>query len=266
MSDAPPHIPPLTQTPYGHQAPGPAPAYDPRMGRRPGETMCKVWGIVLLVLGLLGVANTMVGIAMMMGGVSGGMFAPTLSPDGKAELDQFMTEMMDASLARPTFWIYAGSELLVVVLSIVAGVMLAIRPRIGGAKLALARALCVLVFLPVYGYEQIKALESSSQAQMRILEADQKSRGGRPLDKDFASTMEKIMAGVSYGAIFLAVAVIVAINGLLAYHMTRPNVKAYLASVASHQVIIPGYDPSMGLLPGATPAQPPRTPQPPGAI
>jgi hypothetical protein len=83
---------------------------------------------------------------------------------------------------------------------------------------------------------------------MRRLEVDAKSRGGKPMPKDFTDTMSKVMTGITYGGVLLTVAGIVVINGLLAYQMSRPHIREYLASVSSQQTVIPGYDPSMGLL------------------
>lgn len=271
MPDQTPQTAPpvVTQTPYGHQRPSmPMPAFDPRAGtKRPGETVCKVWGIILLVLGLIGIANELMGVAMMFGGFSGANFAPTLSEDAKAEMDRYTKDMITASLSRPTFWISAGAELVIVLLSLTAGFFLVIRPRLAGAKLALARAACVLLFLPAYGYEQIKALETTSEMQVRTMEIDAKARGGNPMPKDFTETFGKIMSGVTFGVVFVVIAGILVINALLAYQMSRPTVKAYLSSARSQQPMIPGYDPSMGLLtmPGAPP---PPTPdgQPPGAV
>ena len=267
MAEQAPQQTPVYQTPYGHQQPVNAPTLDPRAGRRPGETMCKVWGIILLLLGVIGVLNTLVGVAMMMGGMSGSTMVPTLSPEARAEFDRHVSEMIAASLARPTYWISTGSEVVIVLLSLVAGYFLVIRPRPRGAKLGLARAAMVLLFLPAYGYETVRVLESTTEMQVRSLEIDTRSRGRPPMDEKFTDTFGKVMAGVSYGAVFVSVALIVVINALLAFHMTRPAVREYLATVETRPPPIPGYDPSMGLLAGPGGPHPPvYSGPPPGSV
>jgi len=259
--------------PYGQQAAVPIPAYDPRMGKRPGRTGTKVWGIFLLLLGGMGVMGLLASLSMMLGGFSGAQFAPTLSPEAKAEMDRMAQQMVSDSLARPTFWIHSALELGVILLSLVAGFFLVIRPRALGGKLALARVLLVVLSLPIYAYETDVAMQTtmaSQEAMMRIQIEHEKKRSGSSKGPDTDQMMDmmgKIMRGTGYGVMVVTIIGILVINGLLAFHMTRPHVKEYLAGAASDNQVIPGYDPSMGMMmppPGAPPGPQAPAPPPPG--
>ncbi|MBE7493057.1 MAG: hypothetical protein HS108_15055 [Planctomycetes bacterium] len=272
-----PAFPHTSTTPYGHAQAQPMPAYDPRMGKRPGGTATKVWGIVLLVLGVFAAINLVSSVVMTYGGFSGASWNPAMSPETKAEIDRLTNELMQQATARVTFWLHIVLECGIAVLSVVAGVFLVIKPKPLGARLGLARAALVLLALPVYVYETSESMAAaldSQQAIVRVeMEAQRKKTGTKGPDMDeFMQTMNPIMRGFTYGTMVLTVVFVLAINGLLAFQMTRPHIKEYLATVATEKNVIPGYDPSMGLLmpppgapaPGAMPPGPPPQQAPPG--
>lgn len=280
MAGPAPQQPPITATPYGDQQPMPAmPAYDPRMGKRPGSTATKVWGIILLILGGLGVLNLLSVVAMLFGGFGGSRFAVGLNDDAKREMDRLTQELIDAAISRPTYWLHLGSEVGVVALSIVAGTYLVIRPRPLGAKLALARVALVILTLPVYGYETMEMMDSamSSQQEMVRLQMESDRKAGRAPSQEvqeMMGTMGSIVKGGTYAGVVLSLVGIIVINAALGFQMSRPHIKEYLASVQGEKDVIPGYDPSMGLMmpppgqapPGAMPAGPrPQQGPPPGA-
>lgn len=257
-------------TPYGHQPQTPPmPAYDPRMGKRPGGTATKVWGIVLIILGAFGVINLISAIVMLFGGFNTAAFTPTLSPDAKAAMEQMQKDLIDSALSRPSFYIHLASEFLVVGLSLLAGIYLVIKPKPLGAKLALARVAVVLLALPIYAYETNSTMEgtmASQEAMMRAqMEHERKKSGNKgPNTDEIMGTMNTVMKGVGYGTMVVTVVFVLIINGLLAFQMSRPHIKEYLAGAATEKVVIPGYDPSMGLMmppPGAPPG--PQAPVPP---
>jgi len=258
--------------PYGVAQPPAMPAFNPGAAKQPGSTSTKIWGVMLLIFGAMSLLQLVSAAVMMFGGFNGAAFSPGISADAKAEIDRMTHELISASLSRPTFWIHTAGELAVVVLSWLAGVFLLIKPRPKGAKLAVARAALVLLMLPIYGYEQTIATESamdSQQAIMRAQFAEAEKKGGSkgrkgPTADQLMETMNPIMKGITYGSMVVVVLFVLVINGLLAFQMSRPAVKAYLAGAAAEKVVIPGYDPSMGLIGGMPPAGPPgAAPMPP---
>lgn len=273
MAGPAPHqpTPPHAANPYGHATPAQAmPAFDPRQGKRPGGTATKVWGIMLLIFGGFGAMNLISAVAMLFGGFGGGStFAVGLSPEAKAEMDRLTQQLIDSALGRPTYWIHLFAESLLIVLSIGAGIFLVIKPRPLGAKLALARVALVLLALPIYGYETNSVMDATftSQQEMIRLQMESERKAGRtggPNTDEFMGTMSKVMKGVGYGTVVLTVVIVLIINGLLAFQMSRPHIKEYLAAVEQEKQVIPGYDPSMGLMLHNPPAPPgPQAPAPP---
>lgn len=266
---------PASNQPYGMAAPPVMPAFNPGAAKQPGSTSTKIWGVLLLIFGGLSVLQLISAVVMMFGGFNGAAFSPGLSADAKAEIDRMTQELISSSLSRPTYWIHMVGELAVVVLSWMAGIFLLIKPKPKGAKLAVARAALVLLLLPVYGYEQTVATETAMDSQQAIMRAQMaeaeakrgtKGRKG-PSAEQMMETMNPIMKGVTYGSMVVVVVFVLVINGLLAFQMSRPAVKAYLEGAAAEKAVIPGYDPSMGLMggvpPPAAPIQPGPAPQPP---
>jgi hypothetical protein len=257
------------------------PQFAPHVGRQSGGTAPKVWGIILLILGVFGLISWLVGIVTLgTGGISGSSFAPNLTPETKAEMDRITQVMIDNMKGRWSFWLNNIVELSIVVLSLLAGVLLVIKPKPLGRKLAIARALVVMLALPVAGYEGMTALEQNMEMQKGVMKiqaeealAQQEARNPSKDDNERAErrrsieggfdTMQPIMRGAGYGALIFTFIFVLIINGLLLFFMTRPSVKEYLETVATGgDNTIPGYDPSMGLAAGPPPgsAQPPHGP------
>lgn len=278
MAGPAPQQPPISATPYGHQQPMPAmPAYDPRMGKRPGSTATKVWGIILLILGAFGILGLISSIAMMFGGMNTAQFTPNLAPEAQAEMQRMQETLINDALGRVTFWMHTVIEAGIALLSFAAGLFLVLKPRPMGAKLALARVALVLLSLPIYAYETDVTMQStmaSQEAMMRLqFEAERKKHGGKgPNTDEMMDTMGTFMRGAGYGTMVITIIFILVINGVLAFQMSRPHIKEYLASVQGEKDVIPGYDPSMGLMmpppgqapPGAMPPGPPQQGAPPG--
>ncbi|MCC6464175.1 MAG: hypothetical protein IT463_02410 [Planctomycetes bacterium] len=231
------------------------------MGKRPGGTAVKVWGILLVCLGGLGVVNVIAALAMAFGGFSGSQFAVGLTPDAKAEMERMVQRVIEEQMSSWLFWASFAGELAIAVLSVWAGVQL-LRSKPQGARLALARAAMVLLTLPIWGIQQVRALEIQLETQQVIMEHQIKSspRGGKS-GKEIIEEMQPIMRGMAFGAVVVTAVFVLLINGLLAFMITRPTVKEYLANAATEKSHwIPGYDPSMGLLanpPGQGPPAPP---------
>lgn len=277
MSGAPAQ--PNPQQPYGQQAA--APQYAPPMAKRPGSTATKVWGIILLVVGVLLAMNWLMGLASLFGGFTGTEFSPTLSDEAKQEIDRMSKVMMDDMMGRWTFWATQIVNLVAVVLSLIGGIFLAFKPKPFGRKAAISRALVVLLLMPLTGYEDMKALDTVMNMQGKAMdisidseikkqekanpgmdEAEKQRR--RDEAKQITEGMQPIMKGVTYGTVVMTIVFSLIFNGLLLFFMTRPNVKEYLESVvADGEDAIPGYDPSMGLMGGAPPPSgPPHPGQP----
>jgi hypothetical protein len=259
--------------PYGVQQPHPAQVYVPVSGKRPGSTSSKVWGILLLVLGGLGLVNQVMSLGMIFGGVSGSMFMPTVDEATKREMDALMSTVIDSMLGRWTFWVNTIGEFTVAILSLVAGFFLAVRPRPSGRSMAIGRAALVLVLLVPYGLENTTALEEQFAMQQRIMERTMDEEVAKQSDgasnqeierrrrevREMSDTMQPFMRGAGYGMMIIIVVGVLIVNGLLLFFMTRPAVKTYLEEVARDgNTAIPQFDPSMGIMVG-----PPGQPQPP---
>lgn len=265
---------PNTQ-PYGQQNPAPPP-FAPRMPRREGSTAPKVWGIILLILGGLGLMMMIMNMASVLGGgMQASSFSVGMSPEAKAELDRVGQALVQSALHRWSFWANAVLEVVIACVSVAAGYLLVIKPRAKGRTLAVARALIVLLALPVYGYESMTATNQSMDMvarlqQVQIQDAVAQQEKSNP-SKDAAEKerrqesaqrmvegMQPLMKGLGYGMVVLIVVGMIAINSMLLFSMTRPKVKDYMDHVAEDSAgDIPGFDPSMGLAmrPGAPPAQ-----------
>ena len=264
-------MPPANQ-PYGQQY-QPMPQYAPPVARRPGSMAPKVWGILLLILGLMGLLTVLMNLASLGGGMSGSTFA-NVSPAAKTEIDRLTQDMVDASMARWSFWLYHAMEVVIVGVSIVAGIFLAMRPKPLGRKLAIARAILVFALIPVYGYETAQSMEGLTDMQDRMMSVtiddnlaerekrdpakdDAERQRRRDEIKRATDVMQPIMKGAIFGTMIVVIVGMLIINALLVFFMTRPAVKEYLESVAVHgDHAIPNYDPSMGLATG--PPQPPQ--------
>lgn len=259
--------------PYGM----PAEPFVPPPLKRPGATSTKVWGILLLLFGVIGVIQLASSVAMSLSGFTGTEMMPGLDDQTKRELDQFYKTMIDDMVGRWTFWAYVVSEFVIALISIWAGVRLAIRPKAQGRKLALARGLIVLLFLPVYGYENVSLLDGISEQQQQIMRSMNdrtiRENAGNASEKDIQrqqedarkvmDSMAPVMKGVNYGAIIFTAVIILVVNGLLFFFMSRPAVREYLEAVEKEgDHAIPQFDPSMGLMlgPPPGPTNPPQTP------
>jgi hypothetical protein len=240
-------------------------------GKRPGSTSTKVWGIILLILGLMSVLSLLASIGMIFGGVSGSAFTPTLDEAAKGEMDAYVSGMVGDMLGRWTFWANTIGELAIAILSIVAGWFLAIRPRPRGRSLAIARACMVMLLLPVYGIETTTAIEDQFDFQQGMMERtmerevrrsgtgnkEEVERRTRQV-KESMDNMQPVMRGMGYGMMVIVVIGVLIVNGLLLFFMTRPAVKTYLEEVAREgDHSIPQYDPSMGIMTGPPPEQQP---------
>ena len=244
----------------------------------------KIWGVLLLILGMMGAINLIASLASLGGGISGSTFAPGLSPELKDQMDRMAAELASSMRSRWTFWLNMAGETFVAALSIVAGVLLVIKPKPVGRKLAIARALLVLLLVPVAGYEGMKTIEQQMEMQQNIMrvsaedaqkkadkanpaasEAERERR--RKATEDVMNQMGPLLKGIGFGAVVFTTVVVVIINGLLLLFISKSSVKEYLEGVAAGgDNSIPGYDPSMGLMngpPGSPNPPPPNQPPPP---
>ena len=232
MSGAPEQTSP--QQPYGHQSAQPAPQYAPPMAKRPGSTSTKVWGIILLLVGALLAMNWLMGLASLFGGFTGTELSPTLTDEAKAQIDTMSKQMMDEMMGRWTFWATQIVTLAVIVLSIVGGILLAFKPKPIGRNLATSRALVVLLFMPLTGYEDMKAinlvmemqtqtmdvtleaeLKKQEKANPKMDEAEKQRR--RDQAKEIADGMQPFMRGATYGIVVVMVVVSLVFNALLLF-------------------------------------------------
>jgi hypothetical protein len=226
----------------------------------------KVWGIILLILGGLGLMMMIMNVASILGGgMKASSFSMNMSPEAKAELDRVGQVMVESALHRWSFWTNAGLEVVIAGLSVVAGFFLVIRPRPKGRKLAVARALIVLLALPVYGYESMTATGESmdmmaklQQVQIKdIMDKQEKENPSKNQEerehrqkqaRRMVEGMQPLMKGIGYGTVIVMVVGVLILNGLLLFFMTRPKVKDYMDHVQEESAgQIPGFDPSMGL-------------------
>ncbi|MCA8934577.1 MAG: hypothetical protein KDB68_00090 [Planctomycetes bacterium] len=277
-----PQPPANPQQPYGTQnAP---PQFAPRMPRREGSTAPKVWGIILLILGGLGLITLIMNVATLMGGgMTASSFSFNMTPEAKAELDRVAQTVTDSAMTRWTFWLNSALEVVIACVSVVAGYLLVIRPKASGRKMSVARALIVLLALPIYGYESMTAVAQSTemvaklqniQIKDALAQQEKTNPSKNKVEKErrerevtqMIEGMQPLMRGAGYGAVVLTIMGIMIINGILLFSMTRPKVKDYMDHVGEETAgAIPGFDPSMGLMgppPGATPPAAAQ-PQPP---
>lgn len=269
------------QEPYGHQGQAQK-QWSPPPPRRPGSTSTKVWGILLLIFGGLGLIFLALNLSIILGGgVKASTFSFNMSPEAKAEMDRVVEVVARDALGRWTFWVNVVGEVVVALISLVAGFFLVMRPRVLGRKLAIARALAVLLLIPVYGYESMASVSqqierTATMQEIQIEDALKQEKARNPgmsdeeLDrqrqeiKGALEQFQPVMEVAGYAGTAITVIGILVINGVLLFFMTRPNVKDYLESVAADgEDAIPGYDPSMGLMSGAPPPSgPPHPGQP----
>jgi hypothetical protein len=253
-------------------APPPAPQYAPYATKQPGATAAKVWGIILILVGVLLAFAWLIGLASLGGGFTGTEFAIGMDDETKRQINESAAGMIQETKGRWTFWATQLVELAVIALSITAGVLLVAKPRPLGAKLALARALLVLLALPLTGYENTVAVDSSmdmqkasmdaqlegqikqEEARRKMTEAEKTRR--RAEIRQVADGMAPVMRGVTYGAVVITVILSLVFNSVLLFFMTRPNLKTYLEDAATNGNAIHGYHPSMGMM-GPPPGPPP---------
>lgn len=290
-----PHQPNAVPPPLGA-----APRFSPEaMAQRSGGGITKFIGIVLLILALLCVVN---GIASVASGLMGGgvppMNAGNVPPEVQREIDRYTQEMIDRALGRWTFWANGSLELLLALLSTLAGVAL-LRGKVAGIKWTLLRcAVAVFLFIPVYGYEGFTQMSEigglmraiTAQVQSDIDRAETRrappptpsnapansSTAGatsqpvpppRPRSRqseELGQTMEKFMRGVGYGTVVLFSFFIVIVNGLMALLVSRPKVREYLEHSQEGGDALPHFDAAMGLPLGPGPAVAPAGPPPMG--
>ena len=276
---------PNPQEPYGQQQQQqPVAEFAPPVTRKAGSMASKIWGIVLLVLGGIGAIMVAMSFAMVSGGgLKASTFGFNMSPEAKNEMDRVVQVIAEDAMQRWTFWANISAEILIIVLSIAAGLLLAVRPRAAGRKLAIARALIVFLAIPLYGYENMATVRQQNEMTASIQEiqiedivkqekarnpgqSEEETERRRKEIKDALASFQPAMQALGYVGTVVTVIGVIAINGLLLFFMTRPSVKSYLATAATEgDVEIPNYDPSMGLMGGAPPpsAAPPQQ-QPPG--
>lgn len=244
--------------PYGVQQP--APVYVPT-AKQPGSATCKVWGILLIVFGLFSLLSLLASLAVFFGGFTGSSFAVGVDEEARRQIDQFTEDMTTNMLGRWSFWVNNVGEVVIVGLSLVAGFLLALKPRPIGRKLAIARALLVLVLVPVVAYESVIVIEDQFALQERMMRATLEGQPSTPgvSPDEVLEEMQPLVRGITYGGVIFTVVVILAINLLLLYFMTRPAVQEYLKNAAEGRTGgIPQYDPAMGIMhPPPQQAQPP---------
>ncbi len=267
---APQQDPAQTNQPYGQNNPEfrPMPS-----GNQPGSTACKVWGIILLLLGVFGAFNMLVALAMIIGDINPMNMTWGLSEEMARDMKAMNDQMIQDMQGRWTFWVNLLGEMILVALSMGAGIFLLIKPKPAGRSLALARGMLVLALLPVYAYEQFTMLDGNFEAQMAMTRAEMKraappantapAGNGAPVGSpapapQLPQGMEDVMRGINYGMVIAMSLGVLVFNGLLLFFISRPTVRTYLESVAREgESPIPGYDPSMGMLHQPPPGAPP---------
>jgi len=262
--------------PYGSQNPAPPPMQH-MMPRREGSMAPKVWGVILLILGGLGLIMIVMNLASVLGGgMSASTFSFNSSPEAKQQMDHLAETVVASAMHRWSFWANGALEVAIAMLSLWAGFRLAVKPAPKGRKLAIARALVVLLALPVYGYESMTQTDQSMSMVGKLQEVqvkdmlDQQEKehpSNSPEERQkrkervtrAVQQVQPLMKGVGYGTvIFFSICVLV-LNGLLLFFMTRPKVKDYMDHVHENVGEIPGFDPSMGIAgppPGTGPPHP----------
>lgn len=248
------------------------PPFAPYAGKQPGSTAAKVWGIILILIGVLLAFGWLLGLASLGGGFTGTEFAIGMDDEAKRQVSESTASMMQETKGRWTFWATQLIELAVIVLSIAAGIMLAAKPRPMGAKLALARALLVLLALPLTGYENMIEVSSSADlqkvsmdaqlesqikqedARRKMTEAEKARR--RAEIRQVADGMAPVMRVGTYAVVIVIIIFSVVFNSVLLFFMTRPELKSYLQSAAADGNMIHGYHPSMSMM-GPPPGPPP---------
>jgi multisubunit Na+/H+ antiporter MnhB subunit len=272
--------PPNTQ-PYGQQQ-QPMPQYAPAAGRRPGSTAPKVWGILLLVLGGVGLLMLVVSIAAAFGkGLDPSAFAFGMSDEGKQEIDRLVRTMAEESRSQWTTWANLAAEAAIALLSLAAGFFLAIRPKAIGRKLAISRALVVMLALPIYGFVSFAELDRTRDLtyQMQKIQVDEALKQEQAKNpkitpeelerrraeiQDALEAMQPFVGAAGAVGVIITSLCVLAINGLLLFFMTRPAVRDYMNNVETAGAEpIPNYDPSMGLAMGPPPGGQHQAPPPP---
>lgn len=295
QTQAPQTNPPLGPQPYGDAN---APAYPPPGGGKiPGRMACVVWGVVLICFGVLGAFNSLGNVVTAMGfTMDTTSWVPGMDEDVRRATQEMSEKMVAASLARWSFWASLVVEFTLMVLSIVAGVMLLKAKRIAW-KAALARAfVAVCLSLPIGAIEAYSISDTTIEAQQSIMEVQVKKATARKNERKNASNqpdnapmpandsseaqreqMQEMMSMTNkftrvtmFAMLIITSFFVLGINGLMAFQLTRPKVKSYLANAKQRDAdYIPGYDPSMGLIGPAmappAPNQPPNANQPPHA-
>jgi hypothetical protein len=243
--------------PYGTQEPpGQMPAFDPRGGKQKGSTAPKVWGIVLLVFGGMGIINGLMNLASAMNpGLGMGMSTSTMPDEQREAFEAAMKPMLEETFSSPVFWVSIIFGILIAGFSIWTGIRL-IKSKPGSWRLAAIRAVLVVgVLMPLeiwQGVLQSKHMESLQKAMM----ASSGPSGPPP------ELMGNIMSATMWATIIATAVFTIAVNMVLLLMMTRPAVKEYLDSGAG-QSDVPGYNPHMGMA-GPPPAPPQAAPVPPG--
>jgi hypothetical protein len=235
----------------------------------PGQnqgTSAKIWGILLLILGLWAVINFLISFLAPLAGVDTSGLLVGITGDVREAAAIIVEEMYEQRIGRWTFWLTYGMELPIGIMSILAGWWLLIKPRRFGRKLALIRALLVLVLLPFTAFEAVTQAQHMVEAQStiyrQVYEEEFRQAGVDPSDRDdFPQTMELIMDGAVYGVTLFSIVAMLVINALLVFFMTRPGIRQYLDDCESGKAQgIPLYNATMGM-PGAPP---PGSVPPPG--
>ncbi len=198
--------------------------------KRRGRGLTMALGVVLLVIALFGMANHLLTLSMVMGGNTMSMdWLPGMTPELKKEIARMQQEQIDFILARWSFWAFGAVELVISVMTLLAGIFL-LRSRLKGINWTRIRVIAVFTSLPLWGYESFALIDMSFEQQQRMMEMQIRAqKTANPAQaREAIERMKPIMRASGYGGMIIGGIIIGIINGVILLLVTRPQVREYL--------------------------------------
>jgi hypothetical protein len=219
--------------------------------KRRGRGLTKALGVVLLVVALFGMANHLMTLSMVMGGNTMSMdWLPGMTPEIKKEMARMQQEQIDFILGRWSFWAFAAVELVISIMTLLAGIFL-LRSRLKGISWTKIRVMAVFISLPLWGYESFALIDLSFEQQQRMMEVQLRAqKTGNPRQAQEAmDKMKPFMRASGYGGLIIGGILIGVINGILLLLITRPQVREYLelAESGGDSELPMNFDAALGL-------------------
>lgn len=218
-----------------------APVFDPRLGRQDGATTPRVWGVLLLLFGVLSILKLLSDLASAINPEMGAqMTGQGLQPEQKKAMQDALQVMTEETIGTPLYWIAFGAGLTLAAFSIYAGIKL-LKRKAGSWKLGAIRAgFAVLIVLPIEFWRDLKSMEYMADLTKAMVNAPTGKNAPSP------ELMANVMSGAAWGSIVAAFVVALVLNVVLLIMITRPKVKEYLDDGAG-QSDSPEYNPTMGM-------------------